>query len=216
MGIYKEENVFEITELQKKFNAVKPQEGQHLHIVKNYPKFSKYLQSTCEHEIWGYIHSVAQFYIQRYAQYAEENRKGSAKFWHQSNTSKLMFFRLLERTALVIGKGKIEYGMPQNELVAFIKASCGASSRTVTELCTTAIEAGYLETTPWWKDKRVTIVYLSPLSIAEYVEYGIMRHYWSAHGAGMSAANQRLEAALAETRDDQFEFKFMKLATEGS
>ena len=210
------DNVYELTEIHKKFNAAKPREGENLDIVRKYPEFSEYLQSTCDHEIWGYIHSVAQFYIQRYVQYAEENRKGSAKFWHQNNASKLMFYRLLERTALVMGKGNIAFGMPQNELSAFIKASCGASQRTVAELCTTASNAGYLEMTPWWKDKRVTIVYLSPLSIAEYVEFGIMRHYWSAHAAGVSAANIRLESALAETADDQFEFKFMKLATEGS
>ena len=84
------------------------------------------------------------------------------------------------------------------------------SDRNVLRTISEAVEAGFIEKTTWWRDERVTVCYLSPLSIAEYLDIGIQRHFKAAFAAGLPEANQRFNAALEKTDDRQFDFGFMR------
>ena len=111
-------NVYEMTKIAADF--YKERNKSITTFQKKYPDFANYCMETHNHEIWEYMHSVAKFYIQRYAQLADSNRVGSAKFWHRNNASRLMFYRLLDQACLMIKRGSAAIGLPQKELHKFL------------------------------------------------------------------------------------------------
>ena len=202
----KKNNVYEMTKIATDF--YKTENKATPHFESKYPHFANYCMENHNHEIWEYMHAVSKFYIQRYAQLADSNRVGSAKFWHRNNASRLMFYRLLDQACLMIKRGSNAIGLPQKELNKFLVETCDVADRTIHDLIKEAVDAGYADKTKWWRDDRVSVVYLSPLSLAEYADVGIYKHYISADASGIALANLRFEQAL-EKSDGQFSFDFM-------
>lgn len=206
MGFPERDNVYQMTEVFEKF--VEGPGKKTLAIAQRYPKFVEYLLSTSDHEVWSYIHSVSRFYINRYSQLLEIDRMPSAKFWHKNRVTQLLFYRLMERTASMISVQNVAVGLPQLELVEFLRTSCRVSERKVVRTIDEAVELGFIEKTNWWRDERVTVCFLSPQSIAEYLEVGVMRHFQAAWSAGVPMANERFNAAIEKTDDRQLDFDF--------
>ena len=202
----KSNNVYKLTEVYEKF--VETPNKKTPAIVKRHPKFAEYLLSTSDHEVWEYVHSVSKFYINRYSQLLENDRMPSAKFWHKNRVTQLLFYRLMERTSSMIAMENVAVGLPQLELVEFLKTSCRVTERTVSRTIDEAVELGFIEKTTWWRDERITVCYLSPQSIAEYLEVGVIRHFQAAWSAGVSLANERFNAVIEKTDDRQLDFDF--------
>ena len=206
----KKNNVYQMTEAFKKFDDTPNRKIPA--IVSRHPEFSEYMLSTADHEVWEYVHSVSRFYIERYSQLLEIDRMPSAKFWHKNRVTQLLFYRLMERTASMMAVKKIAIGLPQNELVQFLSKSCRVGERNILRTIDEAVESGFVEKTTWWRDERVTVCFLSPISIAEYLEVGVMQHFQSAIAAGIPEANQRFDQVLDQTDDRQFHFDFVQHA----
>jgi hypothetical protein len=204
----KKNNVYRMTEVFQKFERTPHKKTTA--IEERHPKFAEYLSSTANHEVWEYVHSVSKFYINRYSQLLEVDRTPSAKFWHKNRVTQLLFYRLMERTADMLAVGNVAIGLPQKELVTFLSTSVCVSERNVLRTIDDGVEAGFIEKTTWWRDERVIVCFLSPQSIAEYLEVGVMRHFQAAWRAGVSEANQRFNDALQKTEDRQFKFDFMR------
>jgi len=202
------DNVYRMNKLFEIFNGAPPRKIPA--IADRHPKFADYLLSTADHEVWEFAHAASRFYIERYSQLQEIDRTPSAKFWHKSNVTRLLFYRLMERTASMIAVKNVRVGLPQNELVSFLTKSCRVSDRNVLRTISEAVDAGFIEKTTWWRDERITVCYLSPISIAEYLDIGIQRHFKAAFAAGLPEANQRFDAALEKTEDRQLDFGFMR------
>ena len=203
-----EDNVYNLTDVFEKFNETP---GKKISAMADrHPGFAEYLLSTADHEVWEFAHAASRFYIERYSQLQEIDRTPSAKFWHKSNVTRLLFYRLMERTASMIAVKNVRVGLPQNELVSFLTKSCRVSDRNVLRTISEAVDAGFIEKTTWWRDERITVCYLSPISIAEYLDIGIQRHFKAAFAAGLPEANQRFDAALEKTEDRQLDFGFMR------
>ena len=206
MGFPENNNVYQMTEAFEKFDDAPNRKIPA--IVARHPKFAEYLLSTTDHEVWEYIHSVSKFYINRYSQLLEVDRMPTAKFWHKNRVTQLLFYRLMERTSSMIAVENIAVGLPQLELIEFLSTSCRVSERKVSRTIDEAVELGFIEKTTWWRDERITVCYLSPQSIAEYLEVGVMRHFQAAWSAGVSPANERFNAVLEKTDDRQLDFDF--------
>lgn len=204
----KENNVYQMTEAFKKFDDTPNRKIPA--VVKRYPKFAEYLLSTSDHEVWEYIHSVSKFYINRYSQLLEIDRMPSAKFWHKNRVTQLLFYRLIERTALMVAEKNAAIGLPQLELIEFLSTSCRVAERKVSRTIDEAVKMGFIEKTTWWRDERITVCYLSPQSIAEYLEVGVMRHFQAAWSAGVSPANERFNAVIEKTENRQLDVDFMQ------
>ena len=201
------DNVYHMTEVFEKFNNAPPKTITAM--AEKHPGFSEYLLSTSGHEVWELAHSISRFYIERLAQLEDVNRAPSAKFWHNTRVQQLMFYRLLERASSVISVGGIAVGLPQKELVTMISKTCQVSERNVLRVIDDAVDRGFMEKTTWWRDSRVTVCYLSPRSLAEYLDYGITRHFKAAYQAGLPESNQRFDAVLDQMPDRQLNFNFM-------
>jgi hypothetical protein len=201
-----ENNVYQMTEVYEKFDDAPNKKIPA--IVERHPEFAEYLLSTADHEVWEYVHSVSKFYINRYSQLLETGRMPSAKFWHKNRVTQLLFYRLIERTASMVAEKNVKIGLPQLELIEFLSTSCRVSERTVGRTIDEAVELGFIEKTTWWRDERITVCFLSPQSIAEYLEVGVMRHFRAAWSAGLSEANQRFDEVLEKTDERQLDFDF--------
>ena len=206
MGFPERDNVYQMTEACEKFNDTPNKKIPA--IAERHPEFAEYLLSTSDHEVWEYVHSVSKFYINRYSQLLEIDRMPSAKFWHKDRVTQLLFYRLMERTSSMIAVQNVAVGLPQLELVEFLSTSCRVSERKVVRTIDEAVELGFIEKTTWWRDERITVCFLSPRSILEYLEVGVMRHFRAAWSAGVSEANQRFDEALEKTDERQFDFDF--------
>mgnify|MGYP003147838128 CR=1 FL=1 len=199
-------NVYKMTDALEKFDQTPPRKDPA--IVERYPNFSEYMMETADHEVWEYVHSVSRFYIERYSQLLEIDRLPSARYWHKNRVTQLLFYRLMERTASMMSVNNIAIGLPQKELVSFLSTSCRVSERHALREIDGAVKHGFVEKTHWWRDERVTVLFLSPISIAEYLEVGVMRHFQAAIAAGIPEANQRFDAVIEATPDRQLHFDF--------
>ena len=208
MGFSANNNVYQMTETLEKFDDTPNKKIPA--IAERHPRFVEYLLSTSDHEVWEYVHSVSKFYINRYSQLLETGRLPSAKFWHKNRVTQLLFYRLMERTASMISVQNVAVGLPQLELIEFLSTSCKVSERTILRTIDEAVELGFVEKTVWWRDERIIVCFLTPQSIAEYLEVGVMRHFRAAWSAGLSEANQRFDEVLEKTDDRQLDFNFMQ------
>jgi len=202
------DNVYEMTEAFQKFKNTPRKKIPA--IAARHPDFAEYLLSTANHEVWEYVNAVSRFYIYRYSQLVELHRTPSAQFWHKNSVTRLLFYRLMERTADMVAVGSVAIGLPQKELVTFLSTNCRVSERNVLRTIDDAVDGGFLEKTHWERDKRVIVCFLSPRAIAEYLQVGVMRHFQAAWRAGVSEANQRFDAVLEKTDDRQLDFDFMQ------
>ena len=135
----KPKNYYRMTQLFEKFEDAPSREITDIEVQN--PEFCKNLLLTADHEIWRDVHSVSKFYINRYSQLLEIDQLPSAKFWHKDRVTRLLFYRLMERTALMIAAKNMQIGLPQKELVAFLSESCRVSERSVLRTIDQAVEA---------------------------------------------------------------------------
>lgn len=199
------ENIVPLTEVGEKFFASVPKQTTAFEAT--HPEFADYCLANKDHEIFEYMNMCAKFWIERYAILSDPNRRESGRFWHATIPGDLMFYRLLLHFTQVVKSGSTAVGVPQKELVTLLANTCHVSDRTIHQLIDDAIDAGFAAKTTWWRDNRVTVIYLTPRSVADYADVGCIRHFRAVIGAGGPEAHQRLEKVLQEN-DGQLELDF--------
>lgn len=192
----KSENIVPLTEVGEKFFASVPKQTTAFEAM--HPEFSAFCLANKDHEIFEYMNMAAKFWIESYTNLANPDRPKSARFWQATIPGRLMFYRLLLHFTQVVKSGSTAVGVPQKELVTLLANTCHVSDRTIHQLIDDAIDAGFAAKTTWWRDNRITVIYLTPRSVADYADVGCIRHFRAVIGSGGPEAHQRFEKVLEE------------------
>lgn len=172
------------------------------HFRIKFPKFADKCHETNEGAEWLVCEALSDYYLERF-RVVGSNQLRSGKFFQQSWTHQAMFYRLMKKFAAATRSKDDAVGVSKTELLAYMKRAQNLSASSIETIISTALKEGFIETVRWHKDKRITLYYLSPESVVDFMAQGMENAYDASMASGLPMYLLMLEKFRSEDEKNQ-------------
>lgn len=207
------ENNYTMTAIQQKLEAARPEVAKRpSHFQTEYQEFTDVCLENRDKIEWDLCIGISTFYLERMKTMGHGLRK-SGKFFQETWAHQVLFYRLLLAAAQAVQtSNSMRMGVAKEELVEAMSHANNASERTCEQIFADGTAGGWIGKLKWWKDNRVTVYYLTPESVAEYLDRGLKTHMRSARAGNLLKLNQIFHELYTAGLLEPFEEDLVKAA----
>ena len=158
-----------------------------------YPEFSALCADTKHMTEWAHLEAYSKYTLSKIRNFRKPTIPSSTLFFARSRTHEVLFYRLLLAASAAIQKSDMRIGVSLSEVLEYMTLAELKSDRACRTTLKLALDEGYIEETKWGMDRRVKVLFLSPISIMDYINWGFESHFQAAIEANLPAVNALIE-----------------------
>ena len=162
-------------------------------LEESFPAFSALCLDNSQMTEWAHLEAYSKYTLSKIRNLRKNNTPLSTLFFSRSRTHEVLFYRLLLSASVAIQKRDSRIGVSLSELLEYMTLAELKSDRACRTIIKFARDEGLIGETKWGMDERVKVIFLSPTSIIDYVNWTYESHFQSASNANLPEINARIE-----------------------